>query len=100
MNEEHIVKPGECLTSLAAQYGRSEDAIWSHPRNARLQRTRPCRNVLNPGDAVFIPNQEQKFVSRATGQAHEFVISQSTARLKIRLQDREGKPFAGARYVL
>ncbi len=101
MGTEHIVNPGECLTSLAARFGFSDFAIiWNHPRNARLRKARACPNVLNPGDVVFIPDQTHKSVSGATGQTHEFVVRRLPVMLKILLQDRDGKPLPAVRYVL
>ena len=100
MGIEHVVNPGECLTSLAARYGSDFAAIWSHPRNARLHKMRACPNVLNPGDVVFIPDRTQKSASGATGRTHEFVVRHQPAALKILLQDQDGKPLSAVRYVL
>ena len=101
METEHVVNPGECMSSLAARYGFSDFAvIWNHPRNARLRKMRACPNVLNPGDVVFIPGQDQKSASGATGQTHEFVVRRLPVMLKVLLQDRDGVPLSAARYIL
>jgi hypothetical protein len=96
----HRISQGECLASIASSCGLHWRTIYDHPLNAELRRTRPNPNLLYPGDEIVIPDREEKQIERPTDQRHTFVASALTTRLRIRLQDRDGKPFADARYLL
>ncbi|MBL8236675.1 MAG: peptidoglycan-binding protein [Bryobacterales bacterium] len=52
----HTVAEGDCLASIAAQYGFFPDTLWNAPENAALRQSRLDPNVLSPGDSVFIPD--------------------------------------------
>lgn len=101
MASYHKVEQGECLSSIAQQYGFTDyHTIYDHPRNALLKQQRPNPNVLLPGDCLFIPDKQDKQEQRSTTQQHTFCIQDPTCLLRMRLLDEEEKPYAGKRYVL
>ncbi len=94
---DYKVKEGDCLSSIAAQYGISWDKIWNHPQNAKLKQQRPDPNVLYPGDVVFVPDKEEKEESGGTEQKHRFKVKGALAKIRIRLtiddEPRANEPY-------
>jgi N-acetylmuramoyl-L-alanine amidase len=80
---------------LAARFGLTEEAIYNHPSNTELRKTRRSRNILNPGDQVFIPSTADHKEVCATGRDYHFVVRIPKVDLRVVLQDHSGKPFAG-----
>ncbi|HMA96785.1 MAG TPA: LysM domain-containing protein [Polyangiaceae bacterium] len=68
MGTLHAVRQGECLVTIARQYGFSDyKAIYDHPANAAFKKARPDPNQIFPGDRLAIPDQVPRTYSRATG---------------------------------
>src|SRR5262245_7341677 len=87
MANKHIVQQGDCLSSIAAQYGFGDyRKIYDDPANAELKKRRPNPNVLQPGDVVNIPDRVAKTFECATGQTHRFVVKQPKALLRLDVQ--------------
>jgi len=94
MATNHIVKQGEHLARIAAQYGfRDYTTIWGHPANAALKQKRKSPHVLHPGDTVIIPEKAVKTETRPTGAQHVFRVKTKKLALHIKLQDATGKPI-------
>ena len=96
----HNVVQGDCLLSIAEQYGFFWETLWEHPRNAELKQNRKDPAILYPGDVVFVPDKRQKVESRSTGQMHRFKVKNVPAKLNMRLLDENDKPRANLEYVL
>ncbi len=96
---DYKVKEGDCLSSIAAQYGISWEKIWNHPQNAKLKQQRQDPNVLYPGDVVFVPDKEEKEESCATEQKHRFKRKGVPAKLKLRILEGD-EPLALVNYTL
>ncbi len=97
--KDHSVEQGECLTSIAHQYGFFWQTLWNHPRNAELKQQRKSPNTLLPGDTVHIPDKRLKEEARETGSLHRFRVKGIPARLRLKLM-WEGKPSANPKRVL
>jgi N-acetylmuramoyl-L-alanine amidase len=95
----HVVQQGECITSIADQYGFLWQGIWGHSENSSLRQKRKDPNVLYPGDSVFIPDPQVKEESRSTDQTHNFEKRGAPAKINLRLLV-EDKPRAGENYRL
>jgi N-acetylmuramoyl-L-alanine amidase len=95
----HTVVQGECLSSLAADFGFSVDTLWNLPENAQLKLARKDPNVLYPDDVVFIPDKRPKQIPCATGKRYSFVKKDCPAKLRIRLLDGQ-EPRANVSYKL
>jgi N-acetylmuramoyl-L-alanine amidase len=101
MPENHIVNQGECLSSIAAQYGfRDYRTIYEDALNADFRRLRPDPNLIYPGDTVVIPDKQQRTESCSTEKKHRFVLNRSLRKLRLRMLDSEGNAIANAAYVL
>jgi len=71
----HTVRQGECVASIAAQYGFHPGTIWKAPENAALRELRKEPHILRPGDSLYIPQKSVKYVSIMTDNKHRFVRS-------------------------
>jgi hypothetical protein len=96
----HIVKQGDCMSSIADQYGFFWETLWNHERNADLKQRRKNPNVLMAGDHVFIPELRPKEESGETTKVHTFRLRGVPARLNFRMKDALGEARAGLRYTL
>lgn len=95
----HVVQQGECISSIAEQYGLSWEKVWNHGDNLQLRSLRKDPNVLYPGDEVALPERETKTISKGTEQRHRFMRKGAAAKLKLRLLD-EGRPRSYLPYQL
>jgi len=101
MTKVHVVQQGECLSSLAREYG-FKDALVLHddPANVELKKRRPNPNILMPCDPVAIPFQRVIEANRATGNWHDLSVEVEPLRLKLRLLDVSGEALAKQTYHL
>jgi Putative peptidoglycan binding domain/LysM domain len=97
--QEYVVKPGDCISSVAEAHGLFWETVWNDPGNAELRRRRKDPNVLQPGDRLTIPERRSKQVEAATEQRHRFQRKGVPAKLSLKIMDN-GQPRAGERYVL
>lgn len=96
----HTVRQGECLHSIAKKYGFADyRVIYDHPNNAEFKLKRPDPSILNPGDVIFIPDKQQKQVSRGTEQQHRFQVRTPKVKFRLRLL-LNNQPRAGLVYEL
>ena len=97
--KRYTVRKGDCLSTIAARSGLPWKALWDHPDNAGLRRTRKDPNVLRPGDVVAIPEVKLKQASARTGGAVALQVPAAMTRLRVRLM-AGGKARASKRYTL
>lgn len=97
MSTRHTVQQGECLSSIANEYGLSWEKIWNFGGNSALKDRRKDPNVVFPGDVLVIPDVDPKTQSCATDKRHEFKTTRKPTHIKIRLtiddQPRGALPF-------
>lgn len=96
----HLVKQGDCMNTIANQYGFFWYSIWDHAKNEALRRTRKDPNVLMAGDQVFIPDIRVKEGTGGTGQTHTFRMKGVPVKLRFRLSDLDGSRRVGEPYTL
>lgn len=101
MARTHIVKQGECLSSIA-KHDKFADwrLLYNHPQNVAFKRDRPNPNLICPGDKLFIPDKECKEVRGETDLRHKFRLKGQKTFLRIMLCDEDGEPFAEKLYRL
>ena len=92
----HTVAQGDCISSIAKQYGVPWDTVWNHPDNAALKEKRKNPNVLYPGDLLYIPDREVREESCTTDKQHTFVKKTSDLKLRLMLRDQYEQPVADA----
>ncbi|MEW5977115.1 MAG: peptidoglycan-binding domain-containing protein [Acidobacteriota bacterium] len=96
---DHVVRQGECISSLAAQTGLRRSDIWNHPANARLREIRGNPNVLLPRDRVAIRRIEPKEQQGSTEQTHRFELASEPVFLRVQVLKRD-EPLAGKPFTL
>ena len=96
----HIVKQGECLSSIAARYGFSWQALWNDSANADLKKKRKDPNILFVDDVVVVPDVKLRKESCASGSLHNFVCKSTIEPIRIQFLDALDKPIANAKYEL
>lgn len=97
----HEVQPGECLSSIAKDYGFSRwQTIYDAPENSELKKKRPNPNVLFPGDEITIPERRLKEEAVATGQEHRFKKMRSKTMFRIEMKDDGDRPYEGYPFKL
>ena len=96
----HTIRSGDCISSLAFRHGFFPDTLWGHPDNADLKRRRRDPNVLLAGDLVAVPDLRPKEEDAATQVRHRFRRKGVPEKLRIKIEDEEGKPVASTPYEI
>ena len=69
----HKVQKGDCMSSLAEEYGLHDpQLIYSHTDNAALKTKRTNPNVLYKGDVVKVPDKEPGKDGGGDSKKHRF----------------------------
>ncbi|HEX7149898.1 MAG TPA: peptidoglycan-binding protein [Thermoanaerobaculia bacterium] len=92
MPTNHVVQPGDCIASIAFQYGFSPEYLWEHDANAALREQRTSGYVLQPGDVVVVPELRPRFANAATGRKHVFRRLSVPEKLNVILRDEAAQP--------
>lgn len=96
----HVVAEGECVSSIAFQYGFHWKTLWDDPSNAPLRASRSDPFSLAPGDEINIPDKKTTLYTRSTGQRHTFRRKGVPAKLRVQMLDHTGNPRADQPYTL
>lgn len=93
---EHTVRQGDSIVSIAYRYGLLWGTIWDHPNNAELCRQQDDKNILYPGDVLFIPDRCEKEENGQTWQRHRFRRRGVPEHIRLRfVEDRPPEHEAG-----
>jgi hypothetical protein len=96
----YVVRPGDCLASIAVAHGFHWKTLWQWPENAALKQNRQDPHVLHPGDQVFIPALRPKESRCETDRRHRFKLKGVPERIRIAVTDEEDRPMANQPYML
>jgi N-acetylmuramoyl-L-alanine amidase len=96
---EHEIREGECVSSIAAAAGLTEEKLWNDPANAEMKAARRERNILLQGDRLHVPELARKDEAGATEMRHRFQLKTGPVMLRLRMLD-EDQPRAREVYHL
>lgn len=96
---EHVVRPGECVSSIAKATGHFWEKLWNDPANAEVKQVRQDPHVLLPGDRVTVPPIEPKREPGQTELRHRFKRRGEPGILRMVIKDMD-EPRANQPYVL
>jgi hypothetical protein len=96
---QYSVKQGDCIMSIAEEFGFVWETIWNHPDNAGLKELRKDPNILLPGDVVAVPEKTPRTESAPVDQLSKYVKKTPTAQVRLRLLDLLRQPRANVDYV-
>ena len=101
MPEPYTVQPGDCLSSIAEDFGFSDyRSIYEDGSNADFRQLRPNPNLIYPGDVINIPDKGGKIDNKGTEQRHHYQIKTTKRFLRLRLRQDNGDPLANTQYQL
>ena len=96
---QHTVQEGECLASIAFQYGLFIDTFWNYDANSGLRSKRKNPYELVPGDVVTVPDKRVQQIGCGTDARHTFTRKGVPEKLRLRLT-HDNQPRAGVPYTL
>lgn len=79
----YVIRPGDCVASLAATHGTSVDAIWE--ANDELRERRESPNMLCPGDVIELPEPTSRADRVEAAGSHRFSGTPPTVMLELLL---------------
>lgn len=84
----HVVRQGECVSSIAHQRGLDPKQVWDHADNAELRERRGDPSMLLPGDRLALPEpRERTSFSISPGGTHTFKATIPSHEIKLELKD-------------
>ncbi len=95
----YVVKPGDCMESIAYANGFLWQTLWNLQANAELKSKR-TPNVLLPGDRVTIPAIAQRQESAPVDQCHVYKKLGVPGTFSLRFLDEQQQPRSGLNYIL
>jgi hypothetical protein len=99
MAVSYVVKQGDSISSIAYEHGFSPETLWNEPNNSELRAKRLDRNILLPGDVVYVPDKRIKEVREATDQVYKYKLKNTPEKLRLQLL-KEGEPRRSEAYEL
>lgn len=103
MSEIHVVVQGECLSSIAHDYGfRDWRVIYDDPANKDFKKKRPDPNTIFPGDEIVIPDKKpsNKSAKASVEQLNKFKVKLPQTVVRIAVHDADDQPLSGKAFEL
>jgi len=94
----YVVRQGDHLRRLAAEYGFDADEVWNNSLNADLRAARGTYNILLPGDIVQVPDSDPDPTHLETGATNAFTTPAHKPCTITHVFVRGDDPVAGTQY--
>jgi hypothetical protein len=99
MPTRYVVRRGDCVASIAFEYGFFPKTLWEYGENAELRKQRRDNpNALAEGDVLVIPEKRDSPRTVATGATHTFRRKGVPAKFRVQLYEA-GEPLADQPFV-
>jgi len=95
----HVVRSGDCITSIAHAHGFLARTIWEAEENRDLVRLRKCGATLAVGDIVYIPARTIRRLTVQPGQRLRIRRLGVPEMFRPRFLDARGQPRAGLAFI-
>jgi hypothetical protein len=96
----YVIRRGDHVTAIAHRVGSRADEIWQHPRNEALRGRRADRDVLAPGDVLFVPEPRRERHPLTPQAANRMVARVPRVNLAITFRDAAGEALANEPFVV
>lgn len=96
---KHTVTKGECIHSIAFQYGFFWEVVWNDEGNAALRELRKSQNTLVVDDVVNVPEKRIRQEACQTAAVHTFELKGVPALCRIQAFEGD-EPRALQQYTL
>ncbi len=96
----YIVRQGDYLAKIAFEQGFDADEVWKHEKNKGLKEQGRSPEILHPGDLLMIPEKDAAPTSANIQARNRYQADVAMTSIKVSLRGDEGKPVAGAPYVV
>jgi len=100
MPTRYMVRQGDCLDSIAFQYGFFPETLWNHPSNSELKQKRTDPNVLCPGDVIVIPDKRLGGHQAETDMVHTYRRKGVPKIFSVQVKFPSGSPLEHKPYEL
>jgi Putative peptidoglycan binding domain len=97
---KHKVVLGDCIATIAFQFGFAPETVWNHGANEELRSRRTTGWILLPGDVVTVPAKRVGTLDVSTGQRYILRRRGVPEKLRVRFLTVRDEPRAGLRYLL
>lgn len=95
----YVIRQGDYLTGLAYGAGFDADEVWEHSRNGELRQCREHRDILAPGDLLYVPPPRRHKLAVSSGMSNRFQATTPRAPITIVLMNGTD-PIANERCVI
>lgn len=83
----YIIRQGDYLTKLGHTMGFDPDAVWNNPKNQGLKERRPDRDMLHPGDLLWVPDApDAKRLIVKNGTTNRYAANIPKKAIEVRVQ--------------
>jgi hypothetical protein len=93
----YVIRQGDHLLRLAVANRFDADVVWNDPANAALKKLRTTYNVLLPGDVIYLPESDPRWLPLKVGTTNTFVATLRICTIKHAFLNG-GSPLANLPY--
>lgn len=89
----YVIRQGDYMTKLAHTCGFDVDEVWNDSKNDAIRALRPDKDILAPGDIVYLPKEPKPGLDFTKEATNKFKATVPKVEVTITFMDPDG-PFA------